>query len=49
MQLVKKSLPALLKEYQFWSSGTLKYILLRYSLVCVCFVARIEIMFKFLS
>jgi hypothetical protein len=28
MQLVKKSLPALLKEYHFWSSGTTRYILL---------------------
>jgi hypothetical protein len=48
-QLVKKSLPALLKEYQFWSSGTMRYILLRYSLDCLCFVAGIGIMFEFLS
>ena len=48
IELVKKSLPALIKEYQFWNSGTMRYILLRYSLDCLCFVARIGIMFKFL-
>ena len=42
MQLVRKSLPALLKEYHFWNSGTMIYIyiLFRWSLNRLFFVFK---------
>ena len=48
MQLVRKSLPALLKEYHFWNSGTMIYIYYLDDLLTVSSLFLSGLMFTFL-
>ena len=51
MQLVRKSLPALLKEYHFWNSGTIIYIFFdfKWNYVYISSLASFFVVWTFLT